>query len=104
MQVAIASSDARTVDGHFGKAGRFLIYEIEVGFQTLLAIRVVTPYSDGDQSHDFNRARFDEVAGKLAGCKRLYCAKIGEKPAEELRKLGIEPVVCSGPIAGITGM
>lgn len=104
MQVAIASSDARIVDEHFGKAERFLIYEIEVGFQTLIAIRVMTPYSDGNPDHDFNRARFAEVAEKLAGCERLYCCKIGEKPAEELRKLGIEPVVYSGPIAGITGM
>ena len=101
MQVAIVSSDAVHVDGHFGKAGRFLIYEIEGKTRTLLAVRVLTPYAGSNRDHPFDPARFAEVAGKLAGCRRLYCTKIGEKPAAEFKKLGIEPVLYSGPISGV---
>lgn len=102
MQVAIVSTDGINVDEHFGRAERFLIYEIEGENQILLAIRVVGPLSEGDRGHDFNRDNFAEIADKLSGCRRVYCTRIGEKPAAELRNLGIEPVVSDGPIARIT--
>ena len=102
MQVAIASSDAVNVDEHFGRAGRFLIYVIEGKVQTLLAIRTLSaPYSAGAEGHGFEAARFAEIVGKFNGCERLYCTRIGEKPAEELREQGIEPVIYQGPIRGI---
>jgi nitrogen fixation protein NifX len=102
MQVAIISTDGSNVDEHFGRAKRFLICEIEGTNQTLLAIRLLAPYSDGDRNHQFNSERFAEVCDKLAGCERVYCTRIGDKPAEELQKLGIEPVIYEGPISRIT--
>jgi len=101
MQVAIASTDALNVNEHFGRAERFLIYELDGTSQTLLAIRVFAPYSAGDRYHQFNAESFAEIADKLTGCERLYCTKIGDRPAGELRKLGIEPVVYEGLISRI---
>jgi len=102
MQVAIASTDGSNVDEHFGKADRFLIYEINGSNQSLVGIKVVTPYSDGNKGHDFNRSRFNSVASLLRGCEQLYCTRIGNEPADELKKLGIEPVLYEGPIENIT--
>jgi nitrogen fixation protein NifX len=101
MQVAIASTDAHNVNEHFGRAERFLIYEIDGTGQTLLAIRVFAPYSVGDRSHQFSSESFAEIADKLTGCERVYCNRIGDRPAEELRKLGIEPVIYEGLISRI---
>ncbi|MBU0482549.1 MAG: dinitrogenase iron-molybdenum cofactor biosynthesis protein [Proteobacteria bacterium] len=101
MQVAIVSTDGMNVDEHFGRAARFLIYEVEGGTRLLLANRVSHPLSDGDTSHDFNPERFSQIAENLVGCEKVYCTKIGEKPSEELKKLGIEAVLYEGPIKGI---
>jgi predicted Fe-Mo cluster-binding NifX family protein len=102
MQVAIVSTDASNVDDHFGRAERFLIYEINGDSQALVGIKVVRPLSEGDKSHDFNPGRFAEIAGQLVGCERVYCIRIGDRPAGELRKVGIEPVIYRGAISGIT--
>jgi hypothetical protein len=37
----------------------------------------------------------------LKDCKKVYVTKIGERPATELKALGIEPVVYQGAIADI---
>ena len=101
MQIAIVSTDGMNVDEHFGRAERFLIYEIEGDRRLLLDSRALKPLSEGDKGHAFNPERFSDIAKSLSGCEKIYCTKIGEKPAEELKKLGIEPVVYSGPIEGI---
>ncbi len=102
MQVAIVSTDMINVDEHFGRAERFLIYKIDGASPMFLDIRVVAAFSDGDKSHEFNSYKFEAISSKLTDCDRLYCNRIGARPAAELKKLGIEPVIYVGPIAKIT--
>lgn len=102
MQVAIVSTDGINVNEHFGKAERFLIYEIDSTNSTLLTVRTAEPLSVGDPDHPFDKERFGAVLEALSGCKRVYCTKIGERPTAELTKNGIEPVIFQGPIDGIT--
>ncbi len=101
MRIAIVSTDNATVDDHFGKAERFLIYDLG-NPSVFVEERTAPPFSTGDKKHPFDQARFTEVLAALAGCQRLYCTKIGDRPAAELRKAGIEPVVVTGAIADIT--
>ena len=101
MQIAIVSTDGKNVNDHFGKAERFLIYEITDSHMTKLAERKVAPFSSGDSSHRFNSARFEPVAEALAGCAEVYITKIGEKPRRELEKRGITPVIYEGAIDAI---
>jgi hypothetical protein len=101
MQIAIVSTDGERVNEHFGKAERFLIYEVDALGRTLLGERKIVPLSTGDPNHPFDELRFGKVAAALT-CRQLYCVKIGERPAAELRKLGIEPVIYEGQIAAIT--
>jgi len=100
MRIAIVSTDKATVNDHFGKADRFLIYEL-AGTPTFIEERSAPPLSTGDKNHPFDQTRFNEVLAALAGCKRAYCTKIGARPADELNKAGIEPVLYEGPIAAI---
>jgi len=101
MQVAIVSTDGINVDDHFGRAERFLIYEINGKSQTLLSIKIVNPLTDNDPGHDFNPGKFDGITDKLTGCERVYCTRIGDRPSAELKKLAIEAVIYDGSIADI---
>lgn len=101
MQVAIVSTDGVNVNDHFGKATRFLIYEIGPDGQSLLTVRNIETLSIGDRSHSFDQDRFKAVADALEGCKRVYCTKIGDRPADELKQLMVEPVIYQGLIANI---
>ena len=101
MVIAVVSKDGVHVDDHFGRAERFLIYDVEGDKQTLLRVENVTKLSEDDPTHTFNEDKFGPLLKALEGCERVFCTKIGDKPAEELGKAGIEPVIYSGPIVDI---
>ncbi len=102
MRIAIASTDGITVNEHFGRADRFLIYELEGESLEMLEEREIEPLSVGDPKHAFDKMRFTHIADQINDCKKVFVMKIGDKPAEELTKLGIEPVVFEGAISSIT--
>lgn len=101
MKIAIVSTDGKNVNDHFGKAERFLIYEAGAAGLTSIAEQKISCLSTGDQSHQFDAARFESVAQALEGCKRIYCTRIGDRPRQELEKQGIMTVIFEGPIAAI---
>ena len=101
MQIAIATTDGLTVDEHFGRAKKFLIYNVTATSFDLVMERVVEPYATGEKEHTFDADRFQEVAKTLTDCKKVFITKIGEEPANALKKEGIEAVVYSGPIRDI---
>ncbi|MDH3454423.1 MAG: dinitrogenase iron-molybdenum cofactor biosynthesis protein [Desulfuromonadales bacterium] len=101
MHIAIVSTDGQTVNDHFGKAERFLIYDSDGTPPVFIEERTVRPFSSGEQNHAFNRTRFENILAALAGCREVYCTRIGDKPTEELGKAGIEPVIYEGPINAI---
>ncbi len=102
MLIAVASSDGRKVDTHFGKANRFLIYNKTSSGLELLGEQRVTPYSTGSMSHDFDQERFDQVYAAVKSCQRIYVCKIGDRPERELVKRGIEAIIYEGPILKIS--
>lgn len=102
MQVAIASTDGVNVNEHFGRAQRFFIYEVsENGLPVHCRTMVVECLSTGDKEHGFDPERFAAIANCLQGCTRVYVEKIGERPADELKKIGIEPVMYDGLISAL---
>ena len=102
MRIAIASTDGITVNEHFGRADRFLVYEIDDDSLEMIEEREIEPLSVGDPKHAFDKLKFTQIADQINDCKKVYVVKIGDKPAEELNKLGIEPVVFEGAISSIT--
>lgn len=101
MQIAIASTDGKSVNTHFGKADKFIIYE-QRGIKLSRVKEIdVEPYSTGNQQHIFDKQRFSAVSTPLSQCSTIYCTKIGEKPAEEFRKMGIDIVIFEGLIENI---
>ena len=87
MKIAVASTDGKLVDLHFGDADRFLIYEIEDGECKFHEIRekTVMPLNN-------HQERWVASIDLINDCKAVLCNKIGNEPTIELRKLGIKPI------------
>lgn len=103
MLIAIASTDGEKVDEHFGRANRFFIYDILQENKTLITVREVEPLSTGDKQHSFDPQRMAAVIDAVKDCARIYCAKIGDRPKQELEKIGVSTVIETGPISSIVG-
>ncbi len=98
MRIAIASTDGKSVNEHFGRTLQFWIYDLGPDGVRFVAARPVTPLSTGDPHHPFDEGRFAGIAEAIEDCRRVYCARIGDRPAAELAARGIEVVVQPGPL------
>ena len=87
MKIAVASTDGKLVDLHFGDADRFLIYKIEDGEGKFQEIREKTAMSLNN-----HQERWVASIDLINDCKAVLCNKIGNEPTIELRKLGIKPI------------
>lgn len=84
IRVACASNGAEALDGHFGSALRFLIYQVSATELRLIETRSV----DDRGAEDKNAHR----AALLRDCQLLYVASIGGPAAAKVVKAGIHPV------------
>jgi predicted Fe-Mo cluster-binding NifX family protein len=87
MKIAVATSDGKNVDLHFGSAGIFLIFEIEENNLNFLELREkpnlpINKHSD----------RWSMSLKLLGDCNAVFCSRIGLEPKEALQNKGIEPV------------
>jgi len=86
MKVAFATTDKVHVDEHFGRAEKFLIWEI--GPEAAAFSGVVQVKTEGDDEADRIEAR---CAG-LADCALVYVAEIGGPAAARLVAKKIHPI------------
>lgn len=98
MLIAVASKSGTEVDQHFGHAKRFLIYKYRAGNPQQVKEVVVEKYCSYDPDHPFRHPQFDAIVKALEGCKAVVTEMIGELPKQELLKVGIKPIVTTGPI------
>lgn len=99
MLIAVASKTGIEVDQHFGHTERFLIYDYGSGAVEPLKEVSVDKYCSYDPDHPFRHPQFNGIVSALEGCKVVVTAMIGELPKQELHKVGITPIVTSGPIS-----
>jgi len=98
MKVAFATTDGERVDEHFGRAGKFTIYEFTKDGFTSLGERV---FSDEGRDtavestkglgaeHD---AAIESKIDKISDCSIVYITNIGGPSAARLGRRGIMPV------------
>jgi nitrogen fixation protein NifX len=84
IRVACASNGGEELDGHFGSARRFLIYQVSTDALRLIDAR--TPQDAG--ADDKNAYR----AGLIGDCQVLYVASIGGPAAAKVVKADIHPI------------
>lgn len=102
MLIAVTSSDGVTVDTHFGKADRFLVYEV-AGDEPVLSAEVEIPsYCGGvGPGHSLMPDKLATIARNLGECRVVVTAMIGEAPKAEMERLGVEVISLSGPVADL---
>jgi len=84
VRVACASNQGELLDGHFGSARRFLIYQVSAEENRLIDVRV----PDDTEADDKNAYR----AGLIADCQVLYVASIGGPAAAKVVKADVHPI------------
>ncbi len=98
MLIAVASSDALTINEHFGHAERFLIYEVADNEAKLVDEKKVGRYCSYNQDHPMRAPLLAVIAEALSGCRAVVCAQIGQAPQMEMERLGLDTFVADGPI------
>jgi len=89
MKVAITTSNGKSIDMHFGKSNYFYIYKLVNGGLSFVEKRDTISYSSIEETPYYNEDRFDKVYQVIKDCRFLYTAKIGNVPANMLRRKGI---------------
>ncbi|MBZ2165271.1 NifB/NifX family molybdenum-iron cluster-binding protein [Methanobacterium spitsbergense] len=87
MKIAVASTDGKIIDLHFGDADQFLIFKIKNGEGIFQEIRKKTEIPLNN-----HQERWVASIDLITDCKAVLCNKIGNEPTVELRKLGIKPI------------
>ncbi|MCH5150067.1 MAG: dinitrogenase iron-molybdenum cofactor biosynthesis protein [Spirochaetales bacterium] len=93
-KVALASSDGKTIDRHYGKADTFYIFEIdENDGYNLIETRTVTPACMGG-SHD--AVLMEKSSVRFSDCRYVVAVRIGAGAAAALAKNGIAAMELPG--------
>ena len=96
-RVAIASTDNRHVDQHYGRAESFLIVDVnEDGSYEEIEQRFVTPVCMGGYHDNEKLKKATEV---LLDCNFVLAAKIGPGASYELKERGIACFELPGNVA-----
>jgi nitrogen fixation protein NifX len=90
IRVACASNQGEELDGHFGSARRFLIYQVASSAVRLIAVRdAVLAHGAEDDKSSFR-------ASLIQDCQILVVASIGASAAAKVVKRGIHPIKWPG--------
>ncbi len=109
MRIAVASDDGINVTGHVGKCRGFLIIDVENGEILKKEIRKnsftdhaigkneenVHDHENGHGGGHGNNDGHKRLAEGLKDCKYLISHGMGWKLVEDIKSLGIEPLVTS---------
>jgi nitrogen fixation protein NifX len=86
-KIAVASSDGKVINQHFGRATQFLIFEVDgEDFQFQRRLNV-TPFCDNGE-HDDNKLQ--NATEALFGCRAVLTSQIGKGAEQILARNGIE--------------
>lgn len=91
MKVAFASTDKVHIDEHFGRAERFLIWDI--GPETAAFSGMVEVMTEGGDEED----RIEARSSVLADCALVYVLQIGGPAAARLVAKKIHPIKSKEP-------
>lgn len=92
LQIAFATTDGVTVDGHFGSCEQFVIYSVDTEQQQKIDVRL----AEAGRGEDKNEFR----SQLIADCQLMFCASIGGPAAARVIRCGIHPMKCK-PIDNI---
>lgn len=97
MKVAFATTDEVTVNEHFGRAGKFVIYSLTPEKYEYLEARIFAEGRDKaiEDTKGMGSIHDDKVEAKvdkLSDCKIVYLTEIGGPSAARLVRRGMMPI------------
>lgn len=92
-KIAVASSDGKNINEHFGKATEFLIYKVDGSNYKYLESRRAKSFCNNGE-HNENKILSSVEA--LEGCRAVLVSNIGNGAAKTLKCNGIEPLEVHG--------
>ncbi|MDR3222127.1 MAG: nitrogen fixation protein [Methanobrevibacter sp.] len=87
MKIAVASTDGKEINLHFGDAKTFFIFDLD---SNNFEFEEVRKKRDIPVCEHTERWRYS--IDLISDCKAVLCSKIGKEPHVELRKLGIKGI------------
>ncbi|MDR1721711.1 MAG: nitrogen fixation protein [Methanobrevibacter sp.] len=87
MKIAVASTDGKEIDLHFGDANQFFIFDLNSDENKFEEIR-----KKADIPLQEHTERWRASIDLIEDCKAVLVSKIGKEPQIELRKLGIKAI------------
>jgi len=91
-KIAVASTDGKVVNQHFGKADQFYIIEVDDESRyELIELREIPPVCQGGDHDDDDAIQRNVKA--LSDCQYVLVSRIGQRAENELEKHGISVYV-----------
>lgn len=94
-KVAVASSDGKVINQHFGRATQFLIFDIEGDSFKFSELIETAPFCNNGEHDDYKLALATE---SLVGCRAVLITQIGNGAIRALESKGIEAFDIKGLI------
>ncbi|MDR1157567.1 MAG: dinitrogenase iron-molybdenum cofactor biosynthesis protein [Oscillospiraceae bacterium] len=95
IHIAIATTDGKFVNEHFGRARCFYIVALDKEGHRLVERRAVPPVCDGGMHED---NALDAAAALLGDCRAVLVSRIGPPAKRRLEKSGISVFEIGLPI------
>ncbi len=96
LKMAIASSDGKVINQHFGKARRFIIIESDGDEIKVLEVRENNPACGTLEYGGHADDTLDRSISLIGDCDAVLCSRVGGGAADALFSRGIEPVEAPG--------
>ena len=97
MRVAVASDDGKSIQQHFGRTSRFLIYEIDGLGARFIEWRENEP-SCNPARRLHSEARLAQSVDLISDCRAVLAAQIGSAAQDSLNRNRITPLEVTGLI------
>lgn len=94
-KIAVASSDGKIIDQHFGQANQFYIYEVNNADYEFAELRKL---ENVPQNFNSDYDKFLYIIKALSGCRIVVASQIGQGAIKFLGKNGIHAFDVEGPI------
>ncbi len=96
LKMAIASSDGKVINQHFGKARKFIVIEFDGENIKVLDVRENKPACGSLEYGGHADNVLDKSISLISDCDAVLCSRIGGGASEGLLSRGIEPVEAPG--------
>jgi nitrogen fixation protein NifX len=90
FRVAVASTDGKYVNEHFGRAKQFLIFEVNEKDHQFIELRQNQPSCHVEQADESGHLQTVKL---LADCKAVLVARIGPGAEQYLKQHGIKALI-----------